>query len=158
MIPDFDTSEHFELLSAYLDGELSPEETAKIQSLLQTDQSLQQEYQQLLKLKEKIRQLRPVTPSFSPEQLSQGVFAKVEQRGKKHKWLWGGSAIAAVSVAALTSLFTPNPGFIPQLANTPAHEMQLVLAVNQISRQQLSDNLDDGLMIKLNEPLVNIPK
>ena len=158
MIPDFDTSEHFELLSAYLDGELSPEETAKIESLLQTNQSLQQEYQQLLKLKEKIRQLRPVTPSFSPEELSQGIFAKVEQRRKKHKWLWGGSAIAAVSVAALTSLFTPNPGFIPQLANSPDRQLQLVLAVNQISRQQLNENLDDGLMIKLNEPPVNIPR
>jgi anti-sigma factor RsiW len=158
MIPDFDTSEHFELLSAYLDGELSPEETTKIQSLLQTDQSLQQEYQQLLKLKEKIRQLRPVNPCFSPEQLSQGVFAKVEQRRKKHKWLWGGSAIAAVSVAALTSLFPPNTGFIPQLANSEDHELKLVLAVNQISRQQLNDNLDDGLMIKLNEPPVSIPR
>lgn len=158
MIPDFDTSEHFELLSAYLDGELSPQETAKIQSLLQTDHSLQQEYQRLLKLKQKIRQLRPVTPCFSPEQLSEGVFAKVEQRRTKHKWLWGGSAIAAVCVAALTGLFSPNTRFITQLANSSDHELQLVLAVNQISRQQLSDNLDDRLMIKLNEPLVNIPR
>lgn len=163
MIPnDFEHSEHYELLSAYIDGELSPQETAKVESLLATDQNLQQEYQRLLKLRKAFQQLPTFTPSYSAEQLSQGVFAQVNRRRQNKRWLWGGGAIAALSVTALSSLFTPNANIVPQLAQTQDYDQGVVIALNKISSEQLNQNrshsLDHSLMIKLNEPLVNLPR
>jgi anti-sigma factor RsiW len=158
MIPDFDNSEHFELLSAYLDGELSLEETTKVESLLANNQDLQQKYQQLLKLRQTLQQLPSLSTSVSFEQLSQGVFTKVTKQRQGKRWLWGGSAIAALSVTALSGLFTPNSNIIPQLAQTRNYDQGLVVAINRISQEQLNRNLDHNLMIKLNEPLVDFSR
>ncbi len=158
MIPDFDNSEHFELLSAYIDGELSPEETAVIESLLADNQSLQQEYQRLLKLRQTLQQLPPFTPSVSVEQLSQGVFTKVAKRRQRQRWLWGGGAIAALSVTTLSTLFSPTPNIVPQLAQTRNYEQGLIVALNKMSKEQLNQNYDNSLMIKLNEPVVDFSR
>lgn len=158
MIPDFDTSEHFELLSAYIDQELSAEETAKIKSLLQNDQRLQQEYQQLLRLRQRLRNLPQPSPIIKPEQLAAQLFDRVEvQKRKRHKWVWSGGAIAALSVAALSSLFNSFPSRLPQLASSPQNSYQaefLVMAINQASREQMGNRL----MITINEPVIDIPK
>jgi len=155
MIPDFETSEHFELLSAYVDGELNPEEIALIQSLIAENQNLQQEYERLLKLKAKIKYLKTPPSPIPPEQISQRVVVTVKQQEKK-RWLWGGCAIAAVCVATISGLLNTSRVSIPQFATSPPQDKALIFAVNQISRQQLNQYLDDNLMIKLNEPPVEM--
>ncbi|ELR96770.1 anti-sigma factor [Gloeocapsa sp. PCC 73106] len=156
MMPDFDPSEHFELLSAYIDQELSEEETTKIKSLLQNDQRLQHEYQQMLRLRAKLKNLPQPSPIILPEQLAAQVLNRVKQQERKRsKWGWSGGAIAALSVAALSGLFTPIPSRLPQLANSSDQDAKfLVMAINQVSREQMNSRL----MIPLNQPLAGIPK
>lgn len=161
MIPNFEHSEHYELLSAYLDGELSPQETARVESLLATDNNLRLEYQKLLRLRQALRRLPMSTVANNPEQLSQRVFAKVnQQRRHRRRWLWGGGAIAALSVTVLSGLLSPEGKMIPQLARSRNHEQGLVIALNKISKEQLKQSryqsLEQNLMIKLNEPVIDL--
>lgn len=159
MIPDFDTSEHFELLSAYIDQELSPEEIAKIQALLENDPKLQQEYQRLLSLKQKLRNFpQPSSTRINPETLAATVIHRVEQsKRKRNRWIWRGGAIAALSVAALSNLFTSPPSRLPQLASSSSTSQEaefLIMAINKATQESMRQN---SLMITLNEPVIAIP-
>lgn len=49
--------DEFELISAYLDGEVSEQERAKVEQLIAEDPSVQQLYQEQLKLREAVKLL-----------------------------------------------------------------------------------------------------
>ncbi|AFY91392.1 anti-sigma factor family protein [Chamaesiphon minutus] len=131
--------ERFELLSAYLDGEVTASERQQVEAWLATDRAFQHQYRQL----QQINQAMPcltVPSSQSAEALATGVFGKLDrQRNRKFAW-FGGGAIAATFLAALTGLgglFGGNSiqqQFANNKANTPA-----------------------PLMLALNDPILSIP-
>lgn len=132
--------DRFELLSAYLDGEVTATERRQIEEWLAADPTVQRLYARLLKLRQGLRTM-PVPPSEqSVEQTVQQVVSRLERRPKR-RIVWGGMAVAALFVGALATLL-PRTEFSPQMAQSP------------------NDNKspNSGLMIALDRPVIEIPK
>ena len=130
--------ERFELLSAYLDGEVTPTERQQVEAWLANDLAFQHQYRQMQQMQHAFPRMT-VPSSQSAEALSAGVFAKLDrQRNRKLAWI-GGGAIAATLVAAVTGLgglFGDNP--------------QLQYAANKA-------NIPEPMMVALNDPILAIP-
>lgn len=145
--PDTDNSQSdpFELLSAYIDDEVTPQERELVQQWLDNDPEVKQLYRQLLNLQSGIQNLSvPSPPGMSPEILSGKVFATIDRtRNRKKLLFWGGSAIAATIIATISGLL---PG-----SNSPS--LRLADSVNQETPQ------DRVLVaVTLNQPAIHIPK
>jgi anti-sigma factor RsiW len=128
--------ERFELLSAYLDGEVTANERKQVEAWLATDRAFQHQYRQMQQMHVALPRL-VVPSSQSAQALATGVFAKLD-RQRHRKLAWGG-AIAAALVAAgsgLGGLFGDNT--------------QLQFAANKA-------NLPAPLMVALNDPILAIP-
>jgi anti-sigma factor RsiW len=133
--------DRFELLSAYLDGEVTATERRQIEAWLKTDHKTQQLYARLLKLRQGLRAL-PMPPSEQPvEQVVQQVSAKLHRTPKR--LIWGGLAFAALVVGSVVGTL-PREFGSPQMANAPQNSER---AIPQ-----------DGLMIALDRPVIEIPK
>jgi anti-sigma factor RsiW len=124
--------ERFELLSAYLDGEVTVSERQQVEGWLANDAAFQHQYRQLKQMHRAFPQM-PVPSSQSTEDLAAGVFGKIDRRrNRKFSWI-GGGAIAASIIAAIAGLGGLFSGNSPQLqfaankANTPA---PLMVALN----------------------------
>jgi Putative zinc-finger len=138
---DAEKRDRFELLSAYLDGEVTADEKRQVEALLETDPAMQRLHTRLMKLRHSFRTL-PVPPSEQPvEQMVEQVFARIERKPRR-MIAWGGAAIAAVFVGALIGL-VPRHEFIPSIA--------------RVSQPQEAVP-SQGLMIALDRPVIEIPK
>lgn len=148
--------ERFELLSAYLDGEVTASERKQVEALLATDRAFQNQYRQMQHIHQAIP--RMVVPSSqSAAALSTGVFAKLDrQRNRKFAWI-GGGTLAATLLAAITSLGSGLFGDGPQLqfaankANTPA---PLMLALND-PILAMPDKAEQVIELPMSSPEVN---
>jgi anti-sigma factor RsiW len=128
----------FELLSAYLDGEVTSSERQQVQEWLVSDPEVQKLYQRLQNLRDGFQHLPVCGCEYSAQDLSNNVFAKIDQQRKIRKtWLWGGGAIAAMLVTAMSNIFSES--------NTP---------ILQFAQQQQ----DESLMIAFNRPPIDIPQ
>lgn len=130
----------FELLSAYLDGEVTSEQRQQVQELLNQDLQTQALYKRLLNLRNSFENLPNPVPECSSQQLSTAVFAKIDRRKQKRRLLWGGGTIAAVLVTAF--------GAIVNQDQNP---------VLQIAQENNSPNNTENLVIALNEPIIKLP-
>ena len=135
----------FELLSAYIDDEVTPTERQQVQQWLDNDPEIKKLYLQLLSLQNGIQNLSvPSPPEMSPEILSENIFATVDRTRKRKKLLfWGGGAIAATIVAMVS-------GFIPG-SNSPS--LQLVETVEPKTKSE-----PVLVAVTLNQPAIKIPK
>jgi len=134
-------SDRFELLSAYLDGETTAAERQQVQQWLDTDPEMQCLYRRLLALRRLMQAAPTPAPARSPEELIAGVFAAVERRQHRRRWVWGGSAIAALVAGAAALVLPGNLGLAPRLAESPSAEPQ-----------------SQPSAIALNKPVVEIPE
>ncbi|MBF2095771.1 MAG: transcriptional regulator [Synechococcales cyanobacterium K44_A2020_017] len=136
--------DRFELLSAYLDGEVTSEERHQVETWLAHDPQVQRLHQRLLSLRQGFGAMPMPSADYSADQLVQGVFQTLERR-KRRRLGWGGAAIAAMAVGAVSWLvpgtFTPSP----QLATLPDSNSAGMIVP------------DDALMIALDQPIVDIP-
>lgn len=132
--------ERSELLSAYVDGEVTAEERKQVQLWLDSDPKMQLLYQRLLKLRQGIQTMPIPESAVSTEQTTQQVLAKIDRR-RWQRMTFGGGAIAALLVGAISVMLPGNDGFAPQLAEAPAPAKS-----------------SEKLMIALNRPVVEIPK
>lgn len=145
--------ERFELLSAYLDGEVTAAERKQVEAWLATDVTVQQLHARLLKLRQGFHAL-PVPASTQPvEATVEKVLARLDRRPKL-SLIWGGSAkgfavpigIAALFVGAMT-IFSPFRAPVPQVAT------------QQPANQQPQESLEsEGLLVALDRPVLSIPK
>ncbi|GEM_PF-3481305 len=121
--------EQFELLSAYLDDEVTPDERQQVETWLATDATAQAVFKNLGGLSRSITQV-PVPPSASVEQTVQAVMAKIDRRRHRFQWV-SGSAIAAIVTAVLASVSTgwQEPGW--QLASNRSTPEQSVALSSQ---------------------------
>ena len=127
--------DYFELLSAYIDGELTPSERSCVQHWLDNDPEIKTTYIRLLKLQTQIQKI-PTPPSISEEVLSEEVFHKIDlHRAQKRCLVWSGSAIAAAFLATI-SYIVPGINFSGlKLAQSPpetfSEPMMVAVAVNK---------------------------
>ena len=129
--------DRFELLSAYLDGEVTAAERRQVELWLATDPEVQRLYGRLLSLRQGL-QTMPVPLAQQPaEQTAQQVFARLHRQ--RRAVVSGGMAIAAVLIGALPSILLRQP-------------------VNQIAQGPQPITRSETLMVALNTPVVEIPR
>jgi hypothetical protein len=134
--------DRFEMLSAYLDGEVTVSERQQVQQWLDTDPQVQRLYVQLLKLHQGIENIPIPMAETSAQRLSEQVFQSIDrQQWFKQISFWGGAAIAAV-VVAMASTFWPD-------SYSPTHKM--------VKAPPIQHADSEPLMIALNRPVVKIP-
>ena len=136
--------DRFELLSAYLDGEVTAVERQQVQQWLDNDPQVQQLHNRLLKLRQGIQTLPIPQAEQSPQQVEQQVFQRLERRRLRRIMLWSSGAIAAVFVGAVSSFLGGNNSLTPKLVQSPPPSSPEIAS--------------DSLMIAINQPVVKIPK
>ncbi len=137
--------ECFELLSAYLDDEVSVEERRQVQYWLDHDPEIKKLYLQLSRLHHGVQNI-PVTQETIPAaQLSDRVFQSIDRNQRKRQvTIWGG-AIAALVLATVSNLFTGG-------GNVPA------LRLADSSEQETTSQPTIMVAVAVNKPAVIIPK
>jgi anti-sigma factor RsiW len=119
--------ERFELLSAYVDNEVTRTEKSQVEQWLQDDPSYRHQYQQLLKVKRLLQNL-PAPSSIKTEYLVDQVFTKIARRSQRKLAL--GAAIIALFVATFESLVSSN--YRMRVADESVNkEEQLILAMEE---------------------------
>lgn len=130
----------FELLSAYLDQELTPQEIEQVEKWLSNDPEAQKIYKNLLQLRYHLREM-PVPPSHrSSEALACSVVGNVHQQTVKQVLFWSGGTIAALFVTIISGVFSWTGSPISRLAESNESNLP-----------------SDSLMIAIDEPVVEIP-
>ncbi len=141
--------DRFELLSAYLDSEVTAAERQQVESWLASDAEVQGLYARLLSLRSGLQNM-PVPAQQPVGQTVEKVFARLERRPKL-ALLWGGAAaVAAMLIAAVSGVLVGEQSFAPQVATTPSK--------TQVSSVGGGARKEQRLMIALNDPIVPIPK
>ncbi|BAZ18161.1 putative transcriptional regulator [Calothrix sp. NIES-4071] len=139
--------DRFELISAYLDGEVTAAERKQVEEWLVNDQSAKTLYNRLLKLRQSLRTL-PIPESQQPiEETVERVLGKLQRRRVRLAGLFGGAAIAACAFGALSGIFSGDSKVI-QFASQPVS--QPVATKSNASSKTL--------MVALNQPVFPIPK
>ncbi|MEH1944703.1 MAG: zf-HC2 domain-containing protein [Nostoc sp.] len=140
--------DRFELLSAYLDGEVTASERRQVEEWLANDASVQCLYARLLKLRQGLRTLPVPTPQQSPEATVQQVLTRLRRRSRLN-WIMAGAAVAACAIGAVSGLLAGGSR-TPQLAQRPH--------IEPIQTSSASMLPPSPLMVGLNNPVIEIPK
>ncbi len=137
---DMHKRDRFELLSAYLDGEVSAAERRQVEEWLANDPEVQRLYERLLNLRKGLRTM-PLPPAQQPvEGTVEQVLVRVNKRPKMAV-AWGGTAIAALFIGALSGVLPSRQSPLDQLPQAPQPAAK-----------------PESLMVALNTPVVEIPK
>jgi anti-sigma factor RsiW len=136
--------DRFELLSAYMDGEVSADERRQVEDWLEHDPTVQRLHARLLKLRQAFQTMPvPISDDRAVQQTVDAVLARVDRRPPLAR-LWGGIAIAAVAVGAMTVAFVGGNPFEQQMARQ-APEVPATVQ-------------EEPLLVALDKPLVSIPE
>ncbi|MFM7365911.1 MAG: anti-sigma factor family protein [Cuspidothrix sp.] len=139
----------FELLSAYLDGEVTANERRQVEELLSTDAAIKSLYNRLLNLRRGCQTI-PIPPSGqSSETIIEQVFTRIDRRYHLN-WMLGGVAVAVCVLGAISGLFSGNSFKTLQMAQTPS--------TPQTTPTDTQTAADSPLMVALNNPVIEIPK
>jgi anti-sigma factor RsiW len=111
------SNERFELLSAYMDGEVTAEERRLVESWLADEPQVQQMHQRLLALKHGFSDLPAVQPARPIDQTINQVFEKVDRRSRLRVIIGGSIAAAAAIVATVVGVNTVGSGSLQFAAN-----------------------------------------
>ena len=150
-VPDLETDslgaapDYFEMVSAYIDGELTASERNLVQTWLDQDPEVKRLYTQLLTLQSQMQNSWAPPSDTSVSEISLKVFREIDRTcHRQRRLMWGSGVLAASIFAALSGII---PGIAPfsfRMANldspTPVMSDSVMLAVT------------------INEPAVNIPK
>ncbi len=132
--------DRFEMLSAYLDGEVTATERKQVQQWLETSPEVQHQYARLVRLRQGLQTLPMPPVEQSDQQMVKRVFNRLNQLRNRRCAAWGGAAIAAMFIGILSGVIPTTQSPAPQLAESPKQEAA------------------EPLMIAFNEPVVRIPK
>jgi len=144
---DIQKRDCFELLSAYLDGEVTATERKQVEEWLSTDDSFKCLYKRLLNLRKGLQNI-PVPPTNQSSETTIEQVLKRINRPYDLAWMFGGAALAACILGTVSTLFPGNSSRILQMAETT----ELTPAVTQPAIS------DSPLMVALNKPVMEIPK
>lgn len=132
--------DRFELLSAFIDGEVTAAERKQVQHLLATDPQMQQLHARLMTLRQGMQKLPVPALQTNPQETAKQVFARIDRRRIRKTIAWGGAAIAAVFVGGLSGIF-PGSQLGTNFAQSPQQEAA-----------------PEPLRIALNKPIIEITK
>ncbi|MBW4654601.1 MAG: hypothetical protein KME20_16410 [Kaiparowitsia implicata GSE-PSE-MK54-09C] len=129
--------DRFELLSAYMDGEVTACERRQVEAWLESDTTAQKLHTRLMSLRHRISSYAVAQPepatAVDAEQVVSGVFDQLERRPRR--WAkWGGMAIAATFIGVISTVMAPE-------ARMPMGEF--------------AEAPSEGLMIALDQPLID---
>jgi anti-sigma factor RsiW len=143
--------ERFELLSAYMDGEVTAAERKQIETWLDSDPEFQLVYKQMLQMQRSFHTMS-VPPTESIETTVQQVMARIDRRPRLMVvWSGLGAAAAAAFVGAVAVIPGLNPG--QQLTNmAPAN-----IAPRYVPEAGATQVMAPNLMLVLDRPPVEIP-
>lgn len=134
-----------EMLSAYIDGELSPSEKNQVQSWLDQDAKIKQVYLRLLALQRQMHCSMAPVGEKSAAEITEKVFQAVgKDRSWRRKLIWGGGA---AFVSLLVTMFSATPGFSPSALKTAEFKSRATI-----------DSVPVMLAVAVNKPAINIPK
>lgn len=139
--------DRFELLSAYLDGEVTAAERRQVEEWLAQDSSVQSLHKRLLSLRQGLRNLPVPQSEKSIEETVNNVMMRLRRR-TRIVWMFGGAAVAACVIGSLSSLIPSSEPGILRLANKPLEQTQ----------QSSSEEIASLPMVALNKPPLPIPK
>ena len=142
--------ERFELLSAYIDGEVTNTEEQMVEQWLSDDVDFRCLYHQQIKLRQLLVDLPvPVVANSSVKAetnvMIDRVFAEIDKRSQRRKWKLAGFGVSVAAVVGIFgSMFTFNssPQFSP-VAN---------------SIKNPTTTVEEPVLIAMEEPLVPVPK
>jgi anti-sigma factor RsiW len=138
-LEDDEQTRRFDLISAYLDGEVTPSERHEVQYWLDTDPEAKKLYHRLRDLQARFQQI-PVPATAPAERLAEKVFQKLDRQRKRRFFLYGGAVVATMAIALISHGFGRQDS-VPQMANHPSG----------VSPE------GDSLMIALNHPILDLP-
>jgi anti-sigma factor RsiW len=145
--------ERFELLSAYIDGEVTEAEEQLVEQWLSDDVDFRRLYQQQLRLRQSLIDLPvPVAAHSSvkteTDVMINRVFAEIDKRSQRRKWKLAGIGISVAAVVGVFgSMFTFNSS--PQFSPV-ANSIKSPAAPTQVKQEPI--------LIAMEEPLVPLPK
>ncbi len=140
--------DRFELLSAYLDGEVTAAERKQVEEWLANDASVKLLYARLLKLRQGVRTLPVPQPQQPIEETVKQVMDSLRRRSRL-AWVYGGAAVAACVISAVSFLLPEGDLRVPKLAQKPSIEP---------TQQTPSPVAASPLMVAVNTPVFPIPK
>jgi anti-sigma factor RsiW len=143
-----DRFEQLELLSAYFDGEATPEECQQVQQLLDENTEFKQQYLQLHQIRQGL-QAMPIPTGQSTQHLSNQVFRRLRWSRGKVISFWGGGAIAALFMAGIVSNI-PKANQSEVAETEPRVETSVAIETVQPP--------EEALVVALNRPVLQIPK
>ncbi|HSF75214.1 MAG TPA: zf-HC2 domain-containing protein [Microcoleus sp.] len=148
--------DRFELLSAYLDGEVTATERRQVEEWLTNDPTTKRLYSRLLMMQQSFQAMPVPAAQQSAEELATKVLQRVERKPKQ-TWILGGGAIAALLVAVVSGVGGGRQLFAPQFARSPvpAESDGLIVALNEPLVEMVNPN---DLMLGVNAPIMDIPK
>lgn len=149
------TCDRFEMLSAYLDGEVTAAERRQVEDWLANDPTTKALYSRLLGMQHSFQSMPVPASEQSAQELAAKVLQRVERKPKR-MIVWGGCAIAALFVAVVSGVGGGRQ-FAPQFAQSPANPEYdgLVVALNEPVVEIINPN---DLMLGVDAPVVEIPK
>ncbi len=123
--------ERFELLSAYMDGELTAQERKQVQQWLDSDPEFHQLYKQLLRVQREVPTLSVPESSVPAESLSQGVFDTIDSQDRRKRGLIAsGLGVAAVIIGSIAHISLQD-GLSLRYAQTDGNQEALTIALNR---------------------------
>ncbi len=140
--------DRFELLSAYLDGEVTAAERKQVETWLTNDACVQRLYARLLKLRQGLQTL-PVPTEQPIEKTVENVLSRLHRRTRL-AWVLGGAAVAACVIGSVTGIIPSGNSRTLQLAQQRLEPTQTKPATPVIPVSPL--------MVALNNPVIEIPK
>jgi hypothetical protein len=148
--------DRFELLSAYLDGEVTATERRQVEEWLTNDPTTKRLYSRLLMMQQSFQAMPVPAAEQSAEELATKVLQRVERKPKQ-TWILGGGAIAALLIAVVSGVGGGRQLFAPQFARSPvpAESDGLIMALNEPLVEIVNPN---DLMLGVNAPIMDIPK
>ncbi|MEG4029951.1 MULTISPECIES: zf-HC2 domain-containing protein [unclassified Microcoleus] len=148
--------DRFELLSAYLDGEVTATERRQVEEWLKNDPTTKRLYSRLLMMQQSFQAMPVPAAQQSAEELATKVLQRVERKPKQ-TWILGGGAIAALLIAVVSGVGGGRQLFAPQFARSPvpAESDGLIMALNEPLVEMVNPN---DLMLGVNAPIMDIPK
>lgn len=106
--------DRFELLSAYLDGEVTPYERQLVNSWLAHDPTAKCLYNRLLCLRQGLKS-SPIEPIYTVDETLSGVFAGLNRRFQK-TCMAGAGVLAIGALGFLSGVFSPQQMLLQQAA------------------------------------------